>query len=725
MHHQMNPNRACTAAALFLAAFAGSARAGGSAENILLIVNPASAESMYVADYYKNVRNIPDANILYMEPTASNDSSIPALYSAASGLNGNLDGLSGFLANAAIANHIDYIVVANTGAFYTDAPGYITDGCSPVGRLSQASLFTTAFMKTTILAGNVPSTMQNQYFNSSPNQPPAFSSATLWLGGNATTSPSGKRYYIGAQLGYTGANGNTLAEVLAMIDRAAAADGTHPPGTFYFINTTDTIRNVRSPQFPAVVSDIIARGGSATILNGIIPDFHFDNLGIMTGWPDPPVDGGQIGPQPGSFCDHLTSWAATFDNPNQTKIASWIRRGAAGSAGEVEEPCNYTGKFPHAVFHSLYFQGMSMGEAWLRSVAYVPFQGLLYGDPITRPWATLPVVTGNIPSGTVSGNVVFTPAATTTLSGAAIAGFTLFIDGVQQTTRLPGQAFTIDTVAMPDGWHELRVLAWDNTTIKNTGRWIGSFTSNNYGRAATLGLNTLSGDMTTLFAASAAGTGGTVQELRLIQNGRVLAAAPGGAASLQAYGRNLGSGTSRVQVEALFADGRTARSAPASLNIAYTVGTFSGLAPVAYNYTKRVARGGPFVVELPARFDDALSGAAFTIVSPPTQGTTVGAGTRSTRIMTASPTACGQDQFTFRVTTASGQSNTATVTLVYGAGAVCPADVFPDGTLNILDFSAYLNLFAAGDPRADMDGNCTLNVLDFGAYLNAFAVGCP
>ena len=43
----------------------------------------------------------------------------------------------------------------------------------------------------------------------------------------------------------------------------------------------------------------------------------------------------------------------------------------------------------------------------------------------------------------------------------------------------------------------------------------------------------------------------------------------------------------------------------------------------------------------------------------------------------------------------------------------------------MLDFSAFLNYFAAHDLRADMDGNCSLNVLDFGGFLNAFAAGCP
>ena len=146
---------------------------------------------------------------------------------------------------------------------------------------------------------------------------------------------------------------------------------------------------------------------------------------------------------------------------------------------------------------------------------------------------------------------------------------------------------------------------------------------------------------------------------------------------------------------------------------------------MAYSYTKKVARGGPVVVELPARFDDGLSGATFSIITPPSQGTTVGPGMRSTRIMTAAANACGQDQFTFRVTTPSGQSNLATVTLVYGAGALCPADAFPDGALNVLDFTAFLNLFASADLRADMDGSCSLNVLDFTAFLNAFASGCP
>ncbi len=47
--------------------------------------------------------------------------------------------------------------------------------------------------------------------------------------------------------------------------------------------------------------------------------------------------------------------------------------------------------------------------------------------------------------------------------------------------------------------------------------------------------------------------------------------------------------------------------------------------------------------------------------------------------------------------------------------------------LNVLDFSCFLNRFAAGDSYANCDHSTTpptLNVLDFSCFLNAFAAGC-
>ena len=48
--------------------------------------------------------------------------------------------------------------------------------------------------------------------------------------------------------------------------------------------------------------------------------------------------------------------------------------------------------------------------------------------------------------------------------------------------------------------------------------------------------------------------------------------------------------------------------------------------------------------------------------------------------------------------------------------------------LNVLDFTCFLNRFAAGDSYANCDVSTTppvLNVLDFSCFLNTFAAGCP
>jgi hypothetical protein len=59
--------------------------------------------------------------------------------------------------------------------------------------------------------------------------------------------------------------------------------------------------------------------------------------------------------------------------------------------------------------------------------------------------------------------------------------------------------------------------------------------------------------------------------------------------------------------------------------------------------------------------------------------------------------------------------------------ANCDGSTTPP-VLNVLDFSCFLNKFAAGDAAANCDGSTTppvLNVLDFSCFLNEFAAGCP
>jgi endonuclease/exonuclease/phosphatase family metal-dependent hydrolase len=56
-------------------------------------------------------------------------------------------------------------------------------------------------------------------------------------------------------------------------------------------------------------------------------------------------------------------------------------------------------------------------------------------------------------------------------------------------------------------------------------------------------------------------------------------------------------------------------------------------------------------------------------------------------------------------------------------GTVVAADVNQDGSLDILDFVAFQNLFVSGDANADFNGDGELNILDFVAFQEVFTAG--
>ena len=57
---------------------------------------------------------------------------------------------------------------------------------------------------------------------------------------------------------------------------------------------------------------------------------------------------------------------------------------------------------------------------------------------------------------------------------------------------------------------------------------------------------------------------------------------------------------------------------------------------------------------------------------------------------------------------------------------LCAADINADGTLNVFDVFAYLNLYNISDPAADLAPPFgTINVFDLFAYLDLYNQGCP
>ncbi|MFT7670682.1 MAG: hypothetical protein ACI8X5_003393 [Planctomycetota bacterium] len=652
-----------TWAFLMLGMFAQPTLAGGSGENAVLIVDPASADSLWAANHYRQARDIPSENVLFMNPGAANFAEFVAVNQAA---------LLGELEARGIADHIDYVIVMPGANFYVPASGLITDPCVSVQRFGIAGAYASTFVADQILAGQLFS-MSNRYKVNSDSVR-GFDSEVSYFAGEPSTSPLARRYFISAMLGYTGERGNTMQEILDNVDRSVGADGTFPIGTTYYMHTTDDARSSpRHDTYPVIADKIIALGGSASVLFDVLPFLNHDCLGVMTGWATPDIDGADMTLLPGSFADHLTSFAGRFDTSSQTKMSRWLAKGASATSGAVEEPCNYAGKFPRARLHLYYLQGLSMGEAWFRSMAYFPFQNLLYGDPLTRPFSAAPMVELlDVPSVPISGSVVLHPTAVAATLGANIESLEVLIDGVLYRRLQPEQSFSLQSAALSDGWHELRVLAYDDTDARHVGRFVTSFEVDNHGRSASVGASSLAGDQGQAFDFNLSSQGSGLLELRLVQNGRVMAASSSSPETLQLYGANLGAGPLRVQAEAVFTDGSLVRSEPLELVIDASGTGTSGALPEAFSYERNLLAGMTQVVELPASFDDDLASATFTIVSAPAQATIVGSASGAHCTLEVNPGATVSDTLVYRVSTPSGTSGDATITLQYNSFVVCP-----------------------------------------------------
>jgi len=632
--------------------------AGGGPESTLLIIDPSNPDSLYIGNTYKTLRGIPDRNVLYLDPTAINYASF---------VDFNQSALLGTLSDRLLDDHIDTILISATDSFYISASGYISDGCASVNRFALPSAYTMSHISDDIFGG-LSSSERNQYAGTD-DQALAFDSTILWYNGQPDDDPErAKQYFIGMQLGYTGELGNTVPEILDMIDRSASVDGTFPLGTFYLMETTDGARSgPRHDTYDSVVASIIALGGQAEHrCCSVLPTGEHDILGIMTGAASPDIDGTDMTILPGSFCDHLTSYAGRFDTTSQVKMSRWIANGASGSHGTVEEPCNYSGKFPHARIHLYYYSGLTLGEAAFRSLRYTPFQGLLLGDPLTRPYTHIPTVTlEGLTGEPISGIINITPDATTTHPTAQIESFDLLIDGVIWDTIQPGAIFHFDTTRFSDGYHELRVIAYDNTDQQSNGNLIDTIIINNLGRSLTITPDDTTGNWSTPFDITMEAVGGSVVEYRLIHNQRVITAQDNNDNPLKIYGATLGSAQSTVHGESLFDDGMIVRSEPTTFDISHDPGSPSMADPIASSYTRTILSSSPTLIELPTIFDDPTASLTWQIITPPTQAALLGTANQPYRLFQPDAEAQGTDSFTYQITSDSGQSEIETITITY------------------------------------------------------------
>ena len=224
---------------------------------------------------------------------------------------------------------------------------------------------------------------------------------------------------------------------------------------------------------PFAVDQLKQLGIQGAILPDRLPQGRTDVQGLMFGvdtykWKD---CGSTI--RPGAICESLTSWSGNFDlNASQTPISELLRNGAAGSSGTVNEPYAIQNKFPYAWIQVHYARGCTLAESFYQSV-FGPYQLIVVGDPLCRPWANIPQITvsGVTAGETLKSKVLLHPLSRM-LHGGKVDRFELFVDGARVAVSNEDDPLALNTPDFPDGDHELRIVGIENSAIESQGRLI-------------------------------------------------------------------------------------------------------------------------------------------------------------------------------------------------------------------------------------------------------------
>ncbi len=272
----------------------------------------------------------------------------------------------------------------------------------------------------------------------------------------------GLRYLPSVVLAVTHDRGTTLPEAIAILQRAAAADGTGATAEFYFSDNSDVRSQTRMPLVPAAAEALRELGHEVVIEEAHLPQGRQRLMGAMLGSADYdwPAAGNTV--LPGAILENLTSTGgALHQSRSQTSIIELLRGGAAGTSGAVTEPYSLQFKFPTPLLYAYYAQGCSLAEAFYLSVES-PYQLLIMGDPLCRPFGdqhteavTLEILTEDDQAVQVGLKFWRGPA----VAQARIQELELFIDGRLVNVVPLTDKLNLQKERLVPGKHELTIAA--------------------------------------------------------------------------------------------------------------------------------------------------------------------------------------------------------------------------------------------------------------------------
>ena len=313
-----------------------------------------------------------------------------------------------------------------------------------------------------------------------------FRNAYHWGPNGMINGPKrGERYFLSAMLSVTRGQGISDYDSVNYLTRAVEADYSQPKGTFYFTHTKDVRTTTRLSNYKKSMDELDQLNLQSRITKQRLPKRRDDVLGLSCGtavfdWAE-----SKSKFVAGAIADNLTSTGGLFANRSQTKCTEFLRFGAAGACGTVVEPFSIQAKFPHPLIHAHYAKGCSLAESYYQSV-HGPYQLILVGDALCQPFATPPKISITAPKAMEVVKGKFALEVDSDQSEVAIAGYEVFVDGVMVRRTGNIKNLDIDSSAMGDGFHELRVVAVGRDAIETRGHAILPFMVGNQGHSVTL-----------------------------------------------------------------------------------------------------------------------------------------------------------------------------------------------------------------------------------------------
>jgi uncharacterized protein (TIGR03790 family) len=319
-------------------AAAAGARTALQAEQLALVVNDDEANSVTIAELYRQARGVPAKNIVHVSIPGHPRKLTAAQFAE---LKRKID--------AQLGPEIQAVLMVWTAPYAVE--------CNSI-----TSAYTLGFDPSQCEKTCAPG-KPSAYFNSGAARP--FADAGMRLSMLLPT--------------------DSVEQAKALIARGVASGFRAPKASAYYLVTSDKARNSRAQFFPPSGS-IAQRQLTLKTLKSDSLDGAQDVIIYQTGLARvAKLDTLRF--LPGALADHLTSAGGDLLGDSQMSSLRWLEAGATASYGAVSEPCNYWQKFPQpTVLLRHYLMGETAIEAYWKSVAW-PTQGVFIGEPLAAPYA--------------------------------------------------------------------------------------------------------------------------------------------------------------------------------------------------------------------------------------------------------------------------------------------------------------------------------------------------